>query len=397
MSASSKSNISCSSSSGGASSNNSSGNSSRLFCTYEIDNTVFEVLDRYTNLQVIGSGAQGVCCKAYDNELKIEVAIKKLSRPFQNVTYAKRAYREIKLLRLVNHPNIIKLLNVFTPHASLKEFQDVYLVMELMEANLCRVIELELDHERISYLLYQMLCGIKHLHSGGIIHRDLKPANIVVDKKCTLKILDFGLARNSSSTSCMTPYVVTRYYRGPEVILGLSYEANVDIWSVGCIMGEILHHQILFAGSDHFNQWAKITELLGTPSKEFIDRLSLNIRKVVSTIKRTPGRSFEELFPDGIFPPDSSQYPPLNARNARDLLSKMLVIDPRNRITVDEALEHPYIKLWYQEGEVDAPKLALCENLDREEDLNDLDQWKKLIYDEVKDYEEQSLAKTESS
>ena len=150
---------------------------------------------------------------------------------------------------------IIGLLNAFTPQRSLDEFQDVYLVMELMDANLCQVIQMDLDHERMSYLLYQMLCGIKHLHSAGIIHRvnkwpflkrtsinflfkcniqlftstilmaqksslllqDLKPSNIVVKSDCTLKILDFGLARTAGTTFMMTPYVVTRYYRAPEV------------------------------------------------------------------------------------------------------------------------------------------------------------------------------------
>ena len=172
--------------------------------------------------------------------LGTNVAIKKLSRPFQNVTHAKRAYREFKLMQLVDHKNIIGLLNAFTPQKSLEDFQDVYLVMELMDANLCQVIQMDLDHERMSYLLYQMLCGIKHLHAAQVIHRDLKPSNIVVKSDCTLKILDFGLARTAGTTFMMTPYVVTRYYRAPEVILGMGYHENVDIWSVGCIMGEMI-------------------------------------------------------------------------------------------------------------------------------------------------------------
>lgn len=150
--------------------------------------------------------------------------------------------------------------------------------MELMDANLCQVIQMDLDHERMSYLLYQMLCGIKHLHSAGIIHRvwnfwfvaklfsikyfistqDLKPSNIVVKSDCTLKILDFGLARTAGTTFMMTPYVVTRYYRAPEVILGMGYKENVDIWSVGCIMGEMIRGGVLFPGTDHIDQWNKI-------------------------------------------------------------------------------------------------------------------------------------------
>ena len=181
-------------------------------------------------------------------------------------------------MKLVNHKNIIGLLNAFTPQKTIDEFSDVYLVMELMDANLCQVIQMELDHERMSYLLYQMLCGIKHLHSAAVIHRDLKPSNIVVKSDCTLKILDFGLARatggnNVNSISTMTPYVVTRYYRAPEVILGMGYKENVDIWSVGCIMGEMIRGTVLFPGTDHIDQWNKIIEQLGSPSRSFMDRL----------------------------------------------------------------------------------------------------------------------------
>ncbi|NXX85232.1 MK08 kinase, partial [Urocolius indicus] len=151
---------------------------------------------------------------AYDAILDRNVAIKKLSRPFQNQTHAKRAYRELVLMKCVNHKNVSFLFIDFD-----SAFSFSYLVMELMDANLCQVIQMELDHERMSYLLYQMLCGIKHLHSAGIIHRDLKPSNIVVKSDCTLKILDFGLARTAGTSFMMTPYVVTRYYRAPEVIL----------------------------------------------------------------------------------------------------------------------------------------------------------------------------------
>ncbi|NXV89885.1 MK10 kinase, partial [Calonectris borealis] len=161
---------------------------------------------------------------AYDAVLDRNVAIKKLSRPFQNQTHAKRAYRELVLMKCVNHKNVnishgdayFSLSDIST---TFRFVHVLYLVMELMDANLCQVIQMELDHERMSYLLYQMLCGIKHLHSAGIIHRDLKPSNIVVKSDCTLKILDFGLARTAGTSFMMTPYVVTRYYRAPEVIL----------------------------------------------------------------------------------------------------------------------------------------------------------------------------------
>uniref|UniRef100_A0A669E8B1 Stress-activated protein kinase JNK n=5 Tax=Pseudocrenilabrinae TaxID=318546 RepID=A0A669E8B1_ORENI len=334
------------------------------FYSVEVGDSTFTVLKRYQNLKPIGSGAQGIVCAGYDAVLDRNVAIKKLSRPFQNQTHAKRAYRELVLMKCVNHKNIISLLNVFTPQKSLEEFQDVYLVMELMDANLCQVIQMELDHERMSYLLYQMLCGIKHLHSAGIIHRDLKPSNIVVKSDCTLKILDFGLARTAGTSFMMTPYVVTRYYRAPEVILGMGYKEN-DI-----------------------DQWNKVIEQLGTPSPEFMKKLQPTVRNYVENRPKYAGLTFPKLFPDCLFPADS-EHNKLKASQARDLLSKMLIIDPAKRMSVDEALQHPYINVWYDPAEVEAPPPQIYDKqLDERE--HSIDEWKELIYKEVMNFEERT-------
>ncbi|XP_063814529.1 mitogen-activated protein kinase 8 isoform X3 [Pseudophryne corroboree] len=358
------------------------------FSVFEIGDSTFNVLKRYQNLKPIGSGAQGIVCAAYDTVLERHVAIKKLSRPFQNQTHAKRAYRELVLMKCVNHKNIIGLLNVFTPQKSLEEFQDLYIVMELMDANLCQVIQMELDHERMSYLLYQMLCGIKHLHSAGIIHRDLKPSNIVVKSDCTLKILDFGLARTAGTSFMMTPYVVTRYYRAPEVILGMGYKENVDIWSVGCILGEMIKGGVLFPGSDHIDQWNKVIEQLGTPCPEFMKKLQPTVRTYVENRPKYAGYSFEKLFPDVLFPADS-EHNKLKASQARDLLSKMLVIDASKRISVDDALLHPYINVWYDSLEAEAPPPKIPDKqLDERE--HTIEEWKELIYKEVLDWEERA-------
>ncbi|KAF6039081.1 MAPK10 [Bugula neritina] len=289
-------------------------------------------------------------------------------------------------MKLVNHKNIIQLLNVFTPQSSFEQFQDVYLVMELMDANLCQVIQMDLDHERVSYLVYQMLCGIKHLHSAGIIHRDLKPSNIVVKQDCSLKILDFGLARSAGTTFMMTPYVVTRYYRAPEVILGMGYEANVDIWSIGCIFGEMVRGSVMFPGTDHIDQWTKIIELLGTPSNDFLARLQPTVRSYVANRPKCEAQSPEQLFPDVLFPVPSKDHETLNANMARDLLKKMLVIDPRNRISVDEAINHPYIRVWFEDDEVNGPPPGPYDHGLDERDIS-VDTWKELIYKEVVQYQ----------
>uniref|UniRef100_A0A4W6C8J4 Stress-activated protein kinase JNK n=1 Tax=Lates calcarifer TaxID=8187 RepID=A0A4W6C8J4_LATCA len=348
------------------------------FYSVQVGDSTFTVLKRYQQLRAIGSGAQGIVCSALDTVLGIPV----------NQTHAKRAYRELVLLKCVNHKNIIRLINVFTPQKSLEEFQDLYLVMELMDASLCQVIHMDLDHERMSYLLYQILCGIRHLHSAGIIHRDLKPSNIVVKSDCTLKILDFGLARTACTNFMMTPYVVTRYYRAPEVILGMKYKENVDLWSVGCIMAEMISHKILFPGKDYIDQWNKVIEVLGTPSLEFMNRLMETVRNYVMNKPQYPGVSFAELFPDWAFPSDS-EHDKLKTGQARDLLSKMLVIDPECRISVEEALNHPYIHVWYDPAEADAPPPQISDK-QLEEREHTIEQWKELIYEEVIDWEERN-------
>jgi len=413
------------------------------------DNTVFTVRQRYVNLRPIGQGAQGKVASAKDVVTNTQVAIKKLSRPFQNVTHAKRAHREIMLMKAVSHKNIIRLFDVFSPQNTLGEFEDVYLVMELMDANLCQVVQMDLDHERLSYLLYQLFCAIKHLHSAGILHRDLKPSNVVVKSDCTLKLLDFGLARrvevedinsdfsgergnnsnnsgastsnsnnsnNQSSSNTnrqpgagdqgqnqannngqnrrnndnehrLTPYVVTRYYRGPEVILGMGYNEVIDIWSVGCIFGEMIRGEVLFPGEDHLNQWTQIISSMGSPSAKFVSRLTQTVRNYVESRPRCQPVPFSHLFPNRLFPRDSED-PRLCASQARDLLEKMLTLDPHERISVDEALNHPYVNVWFDEAEVNAPPpdIEILRNFDDDSSYS-VSQWKRNIWTQVQSFQ----------
>ncbi|ROI46612.1 Mitogen-activated protein kinase 13 [Anabarilius grahami] len=186
------------------------------FSRQEINSTVWEVPEKYICLKQIGTGAYGSVCSSINNKTKEKVAIKKLHRPFQSEIFAKRAYRELRLLKHMKHENVIGLLDVFTPASRLDDFQDFYLVMPYMYTDLSKVKGV-LTEDRIQFLVYQMLCGLKYIHGAGIIHRDLKPGNLAVNQDCELKILDFGLARHAEAE--MTGYVVTRWYRAPEVIL----------------------------------------------------------------------------------------------------------------------------------------------------------------------------------
>ncbi|KAL3312760.1 Mitogen-activated protein kinase 8 [Cichlidogyrus casuarinus] len=323
------------------------------FHEIRVSECVYIVPTRYNDLQPLGHGAQGTVVDAFDTATNMRVAIKKLSTPFQNETHAKRAYRELILMRCCNHKNVVGLMDAFTPQSSLETFNEVYLVQEKMDTTLNNVFRLKLDHERLSYLMYQLLCGLKHLHLSGIIHRDLKPTNVGVKQDCTLKILDFGLAR-AKANFMMTPYVVTRYYRAPEVILGCPYGEVVDVWSVGCILAEMVRVSILFPGTNHIDQWSQIINILGTPSQAFFNTLAESVQRYLNTLPNYPPKDFKELFPDELFQTASTHHPTLNATEARDLLSRMLKIDPSERITVDEALLHPYVHVWYDKDEVNA-------------------------------------------
>lgn len=182
----------------------------------------------------------------------------------------------------------------------------------------------------------QLLSGLKHLHSANILHRDLKPGNLLINSNCELKICDFGLARTGSDNGeFMTEYVVTRWYRAPELLLFCgSYGASVDMWSVGCILAEILGREPIFPGTDSLNQLKLIVSVLGSQREadlEFIDKPKG--KKFIQSLN-SKGTQFCSLYPDA---------DPL----AIDLLGRLLVFDPSKRITVTEALCHPYISSLY--------------------------------------------------
>ncbi|NXD02786.1 MK14 kinase, partial [Certhia familiaris] len=189
---------------------------------------------------------------AFDTKTGLRVAVKKLSRPFQSIIHAKRTYRELRLLKHMKHENVSAgrgfLKDCFIAHVF--AFVHRYLVTHLMGADLNNIVKCQkLTDDHVQFLIYQILRGLKYIHSADIIHRDLKPSNLAVNEDCELKILDFGLARHTDDE--MTGYVATRWYRAPEIMLNwMHYNQTVDIWSVGCIMAELLTGRTLFPGTD---------------------------------------------------------------------------------------------------------------------------------------------------
>ncbi|KAG0447019.1 hypothetical protein HPP92_028532 [Vanilla planifolia] len=304
------------------------------YVLYNVYGNLFEVTTKYVPpIRPVGRGAYGIVCSAVNSQTREEVAIKKIGNAFDNRIDAKRTLREIKLLRHMNHENIIAIKDIICPPKR-ESFNDVYIVYDLMDTDLHQIISSSqpLNDDHCQYFLYQVLRGLKYVHSANVLHRDLKPSNLLLNANCDLKIGDFGLARTTSETDFMTEYVVTRWYRAPELLLNCSeYTAAIDIWSIGCILGEIVTREPLFPGKDYVQQLRLITELIGSPDESSLGFLrSDNARRYVRQLPQYAKQQFSFRFPT-------------MSPGAVDLLQRMLVFDPSKRITVDEALCHPYL------------------------------------------------------
>jgi len=304
------------------------------YTQYNIFGNLFEVSVKYVPpIRPIGRGAYGIVCSAVNSETSEEVAIKKIGNAFDNRIDAKRTLREIKLLRHMDHENIVAIRDIIRP-PSRDTFNDVYIVYELMDTDLHQIIRSNqpLTEDHCQYFLYQLLRGLKYIHSAHVLHRDLKPSNLLLNANCDLKICDFGLARTTSETDFMTEYVVTRWYRAPELLLNCSeYTAAIDVWSVGCIFMELLNREPLFPGRDYVQQLRLITELIGSPEDQDLGFLrSDNARRYIRQLPRYARQPLDRKFPN--------MQPA-----AVDLVESMLRFDPARRITVEQALAHPYL------------------------------------------------------
>lgn len=307
------------------------------FHSYVVSGTKFEVDLKYKPINPIGHGAYGVVISSQNTESGEKVAIKKIPRAFDDIIDAKRILSEIKLLQHFDHENIITIMDILPP-PTLEEFEDVYIVSDLMETDLHRIIysRQPLSDDHVQYFLYQILRALKYMHSANVLHRDLKPSNLLLNSNCDLKVCDFGLARGvepDEDNMELTEYVVTRWYRAPEIMLSCQeYTKAIDVWSVGCIFAELLGRKPLFPGDDYIHQLQIICDKLGTPTDDELKFVtSEKARRFMKSQPKKDKVSFATMFPKA-------------DPKAVDLLDKMLLFDPDKRISVVEALAHPYLE-----------------------------------------------------
>ncbi|KAM7467462.1 hypothetical protein LguiB_015024 [Lonicera macranthoides] len=340
----------------------------------------------YEIQEVVGKGSYGVVAAAVDTHTGDRVAIKKINDVFEHVSDATRILREIKLLRLLKHPDIVEIKHIMLPPCR-REFKDIYVVFELMESDLHQVIRAndDLTPEHYQFFLYQLLRALKYIHTAQVFHRDLKPKNILANADCKLKICDFGLARvsfdDTPSAIFWTDYVATRWYRAPELCGSFfsKYTPAIDIWSIGCIFAEMLTGKPLFPGKNVVHQLDLVTDLLGTPPAETISRIrNEKARRYLSSMRKKGPIPFSQKFPNA---------DPL----ALHLLKGLLAFDHNDRLSAEEALGHPYFEsLANLEHE---PSTQPISKLEFEFERRKLtkDDVRELIYREILEYHPQML------
>ncbi|KAH9396251.1 Mitogen-activated protein kinase 1 [Tyrophagus putrescentiae] len=317
-----------------------------------------------------------LCSSAFDNVTQQKVAIKKIS-PFEHQTYCQRTLREIKILTRFKHENIIDIRDIIRA-TNISRMKDVYIVQCLMETDLYKLLKTQkLSNDHICYFLYQILRGLKYIHSANVLHRDLKPSNLLLNTTCDLKICDFGLARvadpDHDHTGFLTEYVATRWYRAPEIMLNSKgYTKSIDIWSVGCILAEMISNRPLFPGRHYLDQLNHILNILGSPSEEDLSCImNVKARTYLQSLQQKPKQPWTVLMPDA-------------DPNALDLLDKMLTFNPNKRITVEEALAHRYFSQYYDPA--DEPVAE--EPFRFEMELDDLprERLKQLVWEEAEGF-----------
>ncbi|XP_057293447.1 cyclin-dependent kinase 2-like [Hydractinia symbiolongicarpus] len=293
-----------------------------------VPNDMKNILDLFKKLEKIGEGTYGVVYKGIDRQTGKIIALKKIRLDADTEGVPSTAIREIALLRELNHPNIVHLLDVIQSQTRL------FLVFEYLNQDLKKYMDTAppsgIPLNLVKSYLYQLLSGIAFCHSHRVLHRDLKPQNLLIDTEGNIKLADFGLARAFGlPVRSYTHEVVTLWYRAPEILLGCKmYSTAVDVWSIGCIFVEMITKKPLFPGDSEIDQLFKVFRVLGTPNETLWPGVT-DLKEFKSDFPKWKTQSFSSIVPsldaDGI-----------------DLLEKMLTYQPSRRISAKNAMSHPY-------------------------------------------------------
>lgn len=345
----------------------------------------FKVGPRYTNLKFLGEGAYGFVVSAIDSVTGNQVAIKKVT-PFEHQTFCQRTLREVKILTRFKHENIIDLLDILCEDR-VEKLKDLYLVQKYMECDLFKLLRSQrLSDDHICYFLYQILRGLKYIHSANVLHRDLKPSNLLLNSNCDLKICDFGLSRiadpGQDHSSPLTEYVATRWYRAPEVMLNAKgYTKSMDMWSVGCILAEMISNKPIFPGKNYLDQIKRIQEVLGSPSlqdTEFIK--NPKARTFLLELPKSPRVEWKALYPKA-------------GHELLNLLDKLLTFNPDQRITVEQALADVYLKPYYDPTDEPTSETPFNVDMELDDDLS-TKQLREMVFIEVQNFQRRVLKET---
>jgi mitogen-activated protein kinase 1/3 len=452
---------------GGGAGSSQSFHDDAMSSLYEFQTTAefpdFRIPARYHPIQIIGSGSYGQVMHCHDKLMNESVAVKLIKDVFCNTGDARRILREIKILRNLRHDNIVPIMDIVTPDDK-KNFEDLYIVFTRMDCDLLRVLndqQQQLTDAHIVHFMKQMLKALKYMHSSSVIHRDIKPGNVLLTEDCKLRICDFGLARgfneievqsasntprngsgsgDSSGSSSgggshggskssnpdnnkqpaqkvpllrrqMTQHVATRWYRAPELILRQKYTPSIDVWSVGCIFGELLNmktlnntREAMFPGDScmplspghasrgrrNMEQLDVICNVLGTPTEAILKAMDL------------PKKQINEILRKKVIQPIDLRIKfPHATPESIDLLKRMLAFNPKERITVQGALQHPYLTSAGQQqhhhqqsssssssssSNQSDPEAGVSIDFEFEDNARDLDSIRKMILEETEFY-----------
>lgn len=296
--------------------------------------SVFE----YQQLGKINEGTYGIVYRARDKKTDEIVALKMVKMGREKEGFPMSALREMNILLSLDHPSVVIVKEVV-----MGDLDKVFMVMEYMEHDLKEqmgVMKQPFSTSEVKCLMLQLLEGVKYLHENWVLHRDLKSSNILLNNRGELKICDFGMSRQyGSPLKPFTPLVVTLWYRAPEILLGAKqYSTAIDMWSVGCIMAEMLAKKPLFDGKTEIEQLDKIFRTLGTPNNTRWPGFSELPGSKAKFVKQ-PYNLLREKFPATSF----TGSPVLSA-SGLDLLNKLLTYNPEQRITAEDALNHPWFR-----------------------------------------------------